>query len=59
MLLFFPFLKKQFLVTFECYVLLFQVEKNYNECSSSLNWHKERLRELETKITSLQEVCMS
>ncbi|VVA95843.1 unnamed protein product [Arabis nemorensis] len=34
---------------------LVDVEKNYNECSSSLNWHKERLRELETKITSLQE----
>ncbi|KAJ0256647.1 Nuclear-pore anchor [Hirschfeldia incana] len=35
------------------------VEKNYNECSSSLNWHKERLRELETKITSLQEELSS
>ncbi|ESQ27187.1 hypothetical protein EUTSA_v10017995mg [Eutrema salsugineum] len=34
---------------------LVDVEKNYNECSSSLNWHKERLRELETKISSLQE----
>ncbi|KAL0665462.1 hypothetical protein Bca4012_102300 [Brassica carinata] len=37
----------------------YQVEKNYNECSSSLNWHKERLRELETKITSLQEELSS
>ncbi|WZZ07339.1 hypothetical protein YC2023_093260 [Brassica napus] len=35
------------------------VEKNYNESSSSLNWHKERLRELETKITSLQEELSS
>ncbi|KAG7660116.1 Nucleoprotein TPR/MLP1 [Arabidopsis suecica] len=34
---------------------LVDVEKNYIECSSSLNWHKERLRELETKIGSLQE----
>nr|VDD62704.1 unnamed protein product [Brassica oleracea] len=38
---------------------LVDVEKNYNECSSSLNWHKERLRELETKITSLQEELSS
>ncbi|KAL0865955.1 hypothetical protein Bca101_045073 [Brassica carinata] len=38
---------------------LVDVEKNYNECSSSLNWHKERLRELETKITSLQEELTS
>ncbi|CAH8354675.1 unnamed protein product [Eruca vesicaria subsp. sativa] len=35
------------------------VEKNYNECSSSLTWHKERLRELETKISSLQEELSS
>ncbi|XP_048592379.1 nuclear-pore anchor [Brassica napus] len=38
---------------------LVDVEKNYNESSSSLNWHKERLRELETKITSLQEELSS
>ncbi|XP_009106649.1 nuclear-pore anchor [Brassica rapa] len=38
---------------------LVDVEKNYNECSSSLNWHKERLRELEAKITSLQEELSS
>ncbi|CAN6931650.1 unnamed protein product [Brassica oleracea] len=38
---------------------LVDVEKNYNECSSSLNWHKERLRELETNITSLQEELSS
>ncbi|KAF8103110.1 hypothetical protein N665_0188s0065 [Sinapis alba] len=38
---------------------LVDVEKNYNECSSSLNWHKERLRELETKIASLQEELSS
>ncbi|CAH8258672.1 unnamed protein product [Arabidopsis lyrata] len=34
---------------------LVDVERNYIECSSSLNWHKERLREVETKIGSLQE----
>ncbi|XP_010429808.1 PREDICTED: nuclear-pore anchor-like isoform X3 [Camelina sativa] len=34
---------------------LVDAERNYNECSSSLNWHKQRLRELETKISSLQE----
>ncbi|XP_010417589.1 PREDICTED: nuclear-pore anchor-like [Camelina sativa] len=34
---------------------LVDAEKHDNECSSSLNWHKERLRELETKISSFQE----
>ncbi|KAK8701306.1 hypothetical protein V6N13_019696 [Hibiscus sabdariffa] len=34
---------------------LADVEKQYNECSSSLNWHKERTKELETKLTSVQE----
>ncbi|CAH2067883.1 unnamed protein product [Thlaspi arvense] len=38
---------------------LVDLEKNYNECSSTLNWHKERLRELETKNTSLQEELSS
>ncbi|CAH8330190.1 unnamed protein product [Eruca vesicaria subsp. sativa] len=38
---------------------LVDVEKTYNECSSSLNWHKERLRELEAKISSLQEELSS
>ncbi|KAK8526986.1 hypothetical protein V6N13_084854 [Hibiscus sabdariffa] len=39
---------------------LADVEKQYNECSSSLNWHKERTKELETKLTSLQEeLCSS
>ena len=57
LMLCFDFLKVLFLyVSF--FVIPYQVEKNYNECSSSLNWHKERLRELEAKITSLQEVCM-
>jgi nucleoprotein TPR/epidermal growth factor receptor substrate 15 len=42
-------------VFFSPYSFFYQVEKNYIECSSSLNWHKERLRELETKIGSLQE----
>ncbi|KAK8705798.1 hypothetical protein V6N13_049389 [Hibiscus sabdariffa] len=39
---------------------LADIEKQYNECSSSLNWHKERTKELETKLTSLQEeLCSS
>ncbi|KAK8481499.1 hypothetical protein V6N11_046109 [Hibiscus sabdariffa] len=39
---------------------LADVEKQYNECSSSLNWHKERTKELETKLTSVQEeLCSS
>ncbi|XP_017641194.1 nuclear-pore anchor isoform X1 [Gossypium arboreum] len=39
---------------------LADVEKQYNECSSSLNWQKERTKELETKLTSLQEeLCSS
>ncbi|KAL0725759.1 hypothetical protein Bca4012_040358 [Brassica carinata] len=42
-----------------CSPKLVDVEKNYNECSSSLNWHKERLRELEAKVTSLQEELSS
>ncbi|PON50253.1 hypothetical protein PanWU01x14_224490 [Parasponia andersonii] len=28
---------------------------NFNECSTSLKWNKDRVRELETKLTSLQE----
>ncbi|XVF77755.1 hypothetical protein PTKIN_Ptkin14bG0072200 [Pterospermum kingtungense] len=39
---------------------LADVERQYNECSGSLNWHKERMRELEVKLTSLQEeLCTS
>ncbi|KAK8648810.1 hypothetical protein V6N13_129553 [Hibiscus sabdariffa] len=39
---------------------LADIEKQYNECSSSLNWHKERTKDLETKLTSLQEeLCSS
>ncbi|XP_021299554.1 nuclear-pore anchor isoform X2 [Herrania umbratica] len=39
---------------------LADVERQCNECSSSLNWHKERMRELEIKLTSLQEeLCSS
>ncbi|GMJ10522.1 TRANSLOCATED PROMOTER REGION, nuclear pore anchor [Hibiscus trionum] len=39
---------------------LADIEKQYNECSSSLNWHKETTKELETKLTSLQEeLCSS
>ncbi|KAK9677475.1 hypothetical protein RND81_11G145300 [Saponaria officinalis] len=34
------------------------IEKHYNECSTSLTWHKERVRELESKLESLQrELC--
>ncbi|KAF3448815.1 hypothetical protein FNV43_RR09528 [Rhamnella rubrinervis] len=31
------------------------VERQFNECSSSLQWNKDRVRELEMKITALQE----
>ncbi|KAM5586916.1 nuclear-pore anchor [Rosa sericea] len=34
---------------------LSDVERKFNDCSSSLNWNKERVRELEAKLTSLQE----
>ncbi|CAH8258661.1 unnamed protein product, partial [Arabidopsis lyrata] len=34
---------------------LVDVETKFNECSSSLIWHKESLRELETKASLLQE----
>ncbi|KAK9681650.1 hypothetical protein RND81_10G018100 [Saponaria officinalis] len=37
---------------------LADIEKQYNECSTSLTWHKERVRELESKLESLQrELC--
>lgn len=36
--------------------VLCQVERKFSECSSSLNWNKERVRELEMKLSSLQEV---
>ncbi|KAG6675327.1 hypothetical protein I3842_15G095500 [Carya illinoinensis] len=39
---------------------LADIERQSNECSSSLQWNKERVRELETKLTSLQEeLCSS
>ncbi|XP_059455352.1 nuclear-pore anchor isoform X2 [Corylus avellana] len=39
---------------------LADVEREFNECSSSLQWNKERVRELEMKLTSLQEeLCSS
>ncbi|XP_040999238.1 nuclear-pore anchor-like [Juglans microcarpa x Juglans regia] len=39
---------------------LAEVERQYNECSGSLQWNRERVRELETKLTSLQEeLCSS
>nr|POF20463.1 nuclear-pore anchor [Quercus suber] len=39
---------------------LADVERQFSECSSSLQWHKERVRELEMKLTSLQEeLCSS
>ncbi|KAK9182042.1 hypothetical protein WN944_025183 [Citrus x changshan-huyou] len=34
---------------------LSDVERQFSECSSSLNWNKERVRELEIKLSSLQE----
>ncbi|XP_062158169.1 nuclear-pore anchor isoform X2 [Alnus glutinosa] len=35
-------------------------DREYNECYSSLQWNKERARELEMKLTSLQEeLCSS
>lgn len=39
---------------------LADVERQFNECSSSLKWNKERVRELEAKLKSLQEeLCSS
>ncbi|KAF8412623.1 hypothetical protein HHK36_000592 [Tetracentron sinense] len=39
---------------------LADVERQFNECSSSLKWNKERVRELEMKLTSAQEeLCSS
>ncbi|KAK9937314.1 hypothetical protein M0R45_014113 [Rubus argutus] len=39
---------------------LADVERKFNDCSSSLNWNKERVRELEAKLSSLQEeLCSS
>ncbi|KAL6196869.1 hypothetical protein ACLB2K_032482 [Fragaria x ananassa] len=38
---------------------LSDVERKFNDCSSSLNWNKERVRELEAKVTSLQEELRS
>ncbi|KAG9439272.1 hypothetical protein H6P81_019437 [Aristolochia fimbriata] len=38
---------------------LVDVERLFNECSSSLNWYKERVRELENKLASTQEELCS
>ncbi|XP_048326058.2 nuclear-pore anchor isoform X2 [Ziziphus jujuba] len=38
---------------------LADVERQFNECSSSLQWNKDRVRELEMKITALQEELCS
>ncbi|KAF9619703.1 hypothetical protein IFM89_008380 [Coptis chinensis] len=39
---------------------LADVERQFNECSRSLRWNKERVKELEEKLTSLQEeLCSS
>ncbi|XP_062093054.1 nuclear-pore anchor [Humulus lupulus] len=38
---------------------LADAERQLEECSTSLNWNKERARELETKLTSLQEELCS
>ncbi|KAL5732092.1 hypothetical protein ACHQM5_004749 [Ranunculus cassubicifolius] len=41
-------------------IRLADVEKQYHDCSSSLKWNKERVRELEVKLASLQEeLCSS
>jgi hypothetical protein len=34
----------------------FQVERQFSECSKSLQWNKDRVRELEMKLKSMQEV---
>ena len=36
----------------DMYAKLVDVERQYNECSSSLNWYKEMAKELEIKLTS-------
>ncbi|OAY26505.1 nuclear-pore anchor [Manihot esculenta] len=39
---------------------LVDAERQFNDCSSSLKWNKERVKELELKLTSLQEeLCSS
>ncbi|PON79571.1 Nucleoprotein TPR/MLP [Trema orientale] len=38
---------------------LTDVERQLDECSISLKWNKDRVRELETKLTSLQEELLS
>ncbi|XP_068655691.1 nuclear-pore anchor isoform X2 [Aristolochia californica] len=38
---------------------LADVERQYNECLNSLSWYKESLRELENKLTSVQEELCS
>ncbi|KAF5728140.1 hypothetical protein HS088_TW21G00283 [Tripterygium wilfordii] len=38
---------------------LTDAERRFNECSGSLNWNKERVRELEMKLLSLQEELCS
>lgn len=34
----------------------FQVERQFSECSKSLQWNKDKVRELEMKLKSTQEV---
>lgn len=38
------------------FFFIFQVERELSECSKSLKWNKDRVRELELKLTSTQEV---
>lgn len=38
---------------------LADVEKNWNETSSSLKWNKDRVRELESKLASLEQELLS
>lgn len=36
--------------------IVHKVERQHAECSKSLKWNKERVKELETKLGSLKEV---
>ena len=60
--IFFPPKVNFVFLTFLCfnidliYCQHFQVERQFSECSKSLQWNKDRVRELETKLKSMQEV---
>lgn len=38
------------------FFFIFQVEREFSECSKSLKWNKDRVKELELKLTSAQVV---